>query len=320
VTEIVSLPDVTVATLPQRLHGGVASVGNFDGVHRGHASLLGQTRRLADQLGGPAIACLFEPHPIAILRPELAPKRLTTVQERARRMAPLGIDFLVVCTASAELLNLSPEQFFDGLVRNNLQARGMVEGENFCFGKDRKGDVDLLRQLCREAGIEFRIAEMRSENGQMISSSRIRDLLTTGDVATAAEYMGRPHRISGRVDRGDGRGRSIGFPTANLHQVDAVIPAAGVYAAIGSTDDRDYPAAVHIGESPTFQSGDATKVEVHLIDFSGDLYGKAITVQFIRQIRGTMHFNSVDELVHQLKVDLHAATDFLQQHQQRKPS
>ncbi len=319
-TEIVSLPDVTVATLPQRLHGGVASVGNFDGVHRGHAGLLSQTRRLADQLGGPAIACLFDPHPIAILRPELAPKRLTTVQERGRRMASLGIDFLVVCTASTDLLNLSAEQFFAGLVRNNLKARGLVEGENFCFGKDRKGDVDLLRKLCGEAGIEFRVAAMRSENGEQISSTRIRDLLAVGEVRGAAEFMGRPHRISGRVGRGDGRGRSIGFPTANLHHVDAFIPAAGVYAAIGSTDDRDYPAAVHIGESPTFQSGDSTKVEVHLIDFSGDLYGQAITVQFIHRIRGTMHFASVDELVSQLTIDLQSATDFLQQYQQQKPS
>jgi len=293
-------------------------VGNFDGVHRGHASLLAQTKHLADRLGGPSIACLFEPHPIAILRPELAPQRLTTAQERARRMSPLGIDFLVVCRTSPGLLNLTAEQFFAGLVEQNLKARGIVEGENFCFGKDRNGDVELLRQLCDHAGIEFQVAEMRSENGEMISSTRIRDLLDGGDVHTAAEFMACPHRITGRVERGDGRGRTIGFPTANLHEIDAFIPAAGVYAALASADDQDYSAAVHIGESPTFRSGDAQKVEVHLIGFSGDLYDKAITVQFIRRIRGTMRFASAEDLANQLVIDLQSATQFLQQHQQNR--
>ncbi|MCA9140607.1 MAG: bifunctional riboflavin kinase/FAD synthetase, partial [Planctomycetales bacterium] len=269
-TEIVSLPDVTAA-MPDRaplgpeIQGGALSIGNFDGVHLGHASLLGQTRRLADQIGGPAIACLFDPHPIAILRPELAPKRLTSVVERARRMDAMGIDYLVVCQTSPELLNLTAEQFFDGLVCRNLRCRGLVEGANFCFGKDRGGDVDLLSKLCRRQQIQFRIAEMQSSDGEMISSTRIRDFLAGGDVRSAAQMMATAHCITGIVAHGDGRGRTIGFPTANLENVDVVIPAPGVYAGTASADGIEHRAAIHIGESPTFGSGEATKVEIHLI-------------------------------------------------------
>lgn len=318
-TEIVSLPDVTAPTIDAALRGGVVSVGNFDGVHRGHASMLGQTRRLADQLGGPAIACLFDPHPIAILRPELAPKRLTSAEERAHRMSKLGIDYLVVCKTSPELLNLSAEAFFHSLVRDNLKCRGMVEGENFCFGKERRGDVTLLRRLCDKCGIEFRVAEMESFDGTMISSTRIRDLLAAGDVGEASEMMGTPHRISGVVAHGDARGRTIGFPTANLDDVDVVVPAPGVYAGIATAGGSEHPAAIHIGESPTFQSGAPNRVEVHLIDFDGDLYDQELSVRFIDRIRGIIQFDSAESLADQLQKDLQSAQRLLDQNQHNEP-
>jgi riboflavin kinase/FMN adenylyltransferase len=320
VTEIVSLPDVTAPTIDAALHGGVVSVGNFDGVHLGHASLLSQTKRLADELGGPTVACLFDPHPIAILRPELAPKRLTSVQERSRRMAKLGIDFLVVCQTTKDLLDLSAEAFFDALVRDNLKCRGMVEGENFCFGKDRRGDSDLLRQLCDRERIEFRIARMESADGEMISSTRIRDLLAAGDASETAKMMATPHRISGVVAHGDGRGRTIGFPTANLEGIDVVIPAAGVYAAIATVADQRIPAAIHIGQSPTFGSGKASKVEVHLIGFDGDLYDQNLSVEFVDRIRGAVRFETADALAQQLGKDLQSVQQVLEQHQQKNSS
>lgn len=294
---------------------GALSIGNFDGVHLGHASLLGQTKRLADQIGGPAIACLFDPHPIAILRPELAPKRLTSVAERARRMESLGIDFLVVCQTSPKLLNLTAEQFFDALVCKTLKCRGMVEGANFCFGKDRGGDVDLLVQLCRQHEIEFRIAEMQSVDGEMISSTRIRDFLARGDVRGARLMMASPHAINGTVAHGDGRGRTIGFPTANLEDIDEVIPSPGVYAGIASTENVDHPAAIHIGKSPTFGSGEATKVEVHLIDFDGDLYGQSLRVELIDRVRDIVRFESAQALAKQLQKDIQSAQQMLDQHQ-----
>lgn len=319
-TEIVSLSDISSARIGAALHCGVLSIGNFDGVHLGHASLLGQTRRLADELGGPAIACLFAPHPIAILRPELAPKRLTSVDERARRMKNLGIDYLVACRTSQDLLDLSARSFFDSLVRDNLRCRGVVEGENFCFGKDRGGDVILLRQLCTENGIEFRTAEMESSGGQMISSTRIRDSIAAGDVRSAAIMMSAPHKICGIVAHGDGRGRTIGFPTANLENIDVVIPASGVYAGTAFTEGRDRPAAIHVGESPTFGSGEPTKVEVHLIDFDGDLYGQNLSVQFIDRVRGAIRFDSASALINQLQQDLQSVQQMLAQHQLNEPS
>ncbi|WP_197455505.1 bifunctional riboflavin kinase/FAD synthetase [Stieleria neptunia] len=311
-TEIVSIPDITLPAVDAALQGGVVSIGNFDGVHLGHAGLLGQTRQLADRLGGPAIACLFDPHPIAILRPELAPKRLTSVEERARRMTKLGIDFLVVCQTSPDLLNLSAERFFDALVRDHLKCRGVVEGENFCFGKDRRGDVDLLRTLCRDQGIEFRVAQMESADGAMISSTRIRDLLAAGNVRDAAAMMATPHLICGVVAQGDRRGRTLGFPTANLEQIDVVIPTGGVYAGFATVAAARHPAAIHIGESPTFQSGDPTKVEVHLIGFSGDLYGQTISVELVDRVRGVVRFDSVAAIADQLRKDIQSAQQLLE--------
>jgi riboflavin kinase/FMN adenylyltransferase len=320
VTEIVSLPDVTAVTVSAALHGCVASIGNFDGVHLGHASLLGQTKRLAGQLGSPAVACLFDPHPIAILRPELAPKRLTSVEERARRMAELGIDYLVVCHTSTDLLGLSAEAFFDALVRTNLKCQGLVEGENFCFGKERRGDVGLLRRLCDATGIDFRVAEMESFDGKMISSTLIRDLLAVGDVGEASKMMGTPHRISGIVSHGEARGRTLGFPTANLNDIDVVLPAIGVYAGIATAGGCDHPAAIHIGESPTFRSGAPGRVEVHLIDFDGDLYDQSISVKFIDRIRGVVRFDSAASLADQLQKDLRLARHLLDHYPLNEPS
>lgn len=317
VTEIVSLADVTAPEIPaalqSRLKGGVISIGNFDGVHRGHASLLRQTIRVADEIGGPSIACLFDPHPITILRPELAPKRLTSVDERARRMHQLGIDFLVVCEASPELLSLTATEFFDALVVDALMCRGMVEGENFCFGKDRAGDTDLLANLCRQHDIVFQVASMQSLGGDIISSTRIRDLLSEGQVRRAAELMQHRHLVQGRVIHGDARGRTIGFPTANLDQTSVVIPAPGVYAGTTEWDTHRFPCAIHIGESPTFESGDAGKIEAHLIGFQGDLYGQTLSVRFVDFVRKTKRFDSADDLIKQLQQDIQSAQQLLDQ-------
>lgn len=328
VTEIVPVPDVTrptlSAALQQKLAGGVISIGNFDGVHLGHRSLLRQTRELASNLSGPTIACLFEPHPIVLLRPDAAPKRLTTVAERARRMSSIGIDYLVVCQTSHAMLNLSAETFFHALVQETLNCRGMVEGADFCFGKNRGGDVNLLRSLCDREGIVFNVAEMESTDGQIISSTRIRDALAQGDVASASKMMSAPHRIHGVVSPGDGRGRTLGFPTANLSQIDVLVPSPAVYAGIAtvqrsggnnSSEDTDtdggtvgeidtYQAAIHIGPSPTFDSGSSAKVEVHLLDFTGNLYDRTISVDFVDQVRGVIKFDSADAIRNQLQHDI----------------
>ncbi|MCD0458525.1 bifunctional riboflavin kinase/FAD synthetase [Roseiconus lacunae] len=311
-TEIVSLADATAATIPAALHGCVASIGNFDGVHLGHAALLRQTRQLARRLDAPTVACVFDPHPIAILRPDAAPRRLSTISERARRMERLGIDYLVVIETTKDLLDLTAEAFFDALMINNLRAAGMVEGANFCFGKGRQGDVDLLTRLCQQHGIEFVAAELRSEGSEIISSTRIRQCLADGDVAAAHAMMDVPHRVIGEVIRGDGRGRTIGFPTANIKVSDVVMPAPGVYAGTAWIDDRAHPAAIHLGESPTFGSGVPEQVEVHVMDYKADLYGKSIAVDFVARVRGIERFESADALVAQLQRDIRSCRQCLQ--------
>lgn len=286
------------------IQGGVITIGNFDGVHRGHAALLERVRQRADQLGGPAVAMVLDPHPATILRPEFAPKRLTEIQTRAELMDRLGIDALVVCKTSRQFLGLTAQQFFSSLVQNRLQALAMVEGPNFFFGRDRGGNIEVLTDLCRQASIELHIVEPLHVGTQMISSTRIRCLLAEGAVHEAAELMGHPHEVSGTVTKGDQRGREIGFPTANLAGIELVLPGHGVYAGYLATATERYPAAIHIGPNPTFESHGDSKVEVHALDYDGDLYGQTVQIEFLHHVRGIEKFESPEALVAQVHKDI----------------
>ena len=296
---------VPLAQLSQATRGGVVSIGNFDGVHRGHASLLVEVRRLADQLSGPATAIVLDPHPAAILRPQQSPERLSWIERRAERMSALGIDYLVVCQTTAEFLGLSAEDFFQGLVIEQLSAQAVVEGPNFYFGRGRGGNVETLAQLCDDAGIQLSIVQPTTVDAEMISSTRIRKLLSEANVEQAARLLGAPHRIRGRVVRGASRGRTIGFPTANLAEVDVVVPALGVYGGFAYLDGKRLDAAIHIGPSPTFEIDGSSKIEVHLLDFDGDLYNQTLLVDFVAGVRDIARFDSAERLAEQLARDIH---------------
>ena len=206
------------------------------------------------------------------------------------------------------LLELTAREFFDRVVREQLDAHGMVEGPNFAFGHDRKGDVRTLGTWCSEAGIEFEVVDLAEIDGRFISSSLIRQSLRDGDVAVAAQYLGRPHRIRGVVTAGAGRGATIGFPTINLDKADTLVPAEGVYAALARMpgDERAHPAACNIGSSPTF--GELSrKIEAHLIGFSGDLYGKRVELDFLERLRPTRKFSGREELMVQIAADVEVA-------------
>ena len=249
--------------------GGVITIGNFDGVHRGHASLLGKVRGLADQLGVPAVAVVLDPHPVTILRPEVAHKRLTSIERRAELMSQHGINALVVCRVTPRFLGLTATQFFESLVVGKLKAVGMLEGPNFFFGRDRGGDLAVLSQLCQQHGVELRVVEPTSQGDQMISSTRVRRLLESGNLAEAADLLGTHYQLSGTVVAGAKRGRQIGFPTANLENIDMVVPSPGVYGgyARAAGAKRQYSAAINIGPNPTFEQDGESKVEVHLLDY-----------------------------------------------------
>ncbi len=307
-TQIVRLSELRRdSSLRHRVTGAAASIGNFDGVHRGHQQLLRQTRRIADRVGGPAVAVVMDPHPAAVLRPHGAPTPLSSMTTRAERMSGVGIDWLLVCETTQSFLNRTAEEFFDFLVGEILLAKALVEGPNFYFGRDRGGNIELLRRLCDRDGMQLQIAEPLIDDGRMVSSSRIREAIAGGDVGMAAAMMGANHQISGRVVAGQGRGRTLGFATANLDDVAVMVPAQGVYAAMAigdATGPLPCPAAVHIGPNPTFERSGKDKIEVHLLDFTGNLYDSSLRVDFLDRIRPVRRFDSVEDLRRQLDQDI----------------
>ncbi len=299
--------------LPLDIRGGAVSIGNFDGVHQGHARLVQTLREQATLAGGPSIVFTFDPHPVRLLRPDRAPPPLTWTDRKAALLAELGVDALVVYPTDERLLALTPAEFFREIVVERLAARAIVEGPNFCFGKDRAGNIEVLRQLCHEAKVVLQVVQPLRTGDDYVSSSRIRDLLRAGDVVQATEMLTRPYRIRGMVTHGAARGTRLGFPTANIDAIDTLLPAVGVYAGRALTATGVWPAAINIGPNPTFGESHL-KVEAHLIGFTGSLYGEPLEVDFLARVRETRPFASVDELRQQLAQDLQAASEIYASH------
>lgn len=289
--------------LPDEIRGGALTIGNFDGVHLGHARIARRLVALARQLAGPAVVFTFDPHPVRLLRPELAPPPLTWTERKAELLSALGIDWIIAYPTDEALLALGPEEFYDEIVRRRLDAQALVEGPNFFFGKDRRGDVALLTELAERDRIEVVIVEPYILDGQIVSSSRVRTAIQAGEVASAARMLTQPYRIRGMVTHGAGRGNRIGFPTANLHAIDTLLPAEGVYAGRAWLEDRAWPAAINIGGNPTFGEGQL-KVEVHLLDFGESIYGVPLEVDFLERVRKTRSFSTVAQLQQQLQADI----------------
>ncbi|MCU0702539.1 MAG: bifunctional riboflavin kinase/FAD synthetase [Fimbriiglobus sp.] len=288
---------------PADYSAGAITVGNFDGVHRGHRELIEGCLAEARSLGGPAVVVTFDPPPLAVLMPTAAKPPLTTTVERNRLLLAAGITRVVNLKTDAGLLALEPEAFFEDVILGLFGAKAVVEGFNFRFGRGRSGDTTELRRLCSKHGIRFREVPPLLDGGEPVSSSRIRSVLQTGDVSAASALLGREYAIEGVVESGAKRGRTIGFPTANLGELKTLTPGNGVYAARATVDGVTYGAAANVGPNPTF-GDDARKIEVHLLDFAGDLYGRAMRVQFVKRLRDTRPFSGVTELVEQLRRDV----------------
>ena len=294
--------------VPSKVRGGFVAVGNFDGVHRGHAHLLGRLKARASAAGVPAIALTFDPPPATFLRPETAPAPLTWLDRRVALLRGQGLDEVGVFRTGPWLLGLTAREFFDRVLVGQLGARGIVEGPTFGFGRDRGGDARLLGGWCAEAGLGFEVSAPTQDEGTIVSSSRIRQALGTGAVEDAARMLGRPHRIRGIITHGAGRGAGIGVPTANLDEVDTLIPADGVYAVLAHLDGAGppLPSACNIGPNPTFGE-QVHKVEAHLIDFRGDLYGRSMELDILARIRPTRRFAGLDDLLAQIRADVESA-------------
>jgi len=291
--------------LPIGLRGGAVAIGNFDGVHVGHARIIQRLLAKAKEVSGPSIVFTFDPHPVRLLRPDKAPPPLTWTDRKAELLADLGVDAVIAYPTDEALLSLSPEEFFARIVRQELAAQAMVEGPNFYFGKHRAGNIELLAQLCRTAGMQLEIVEPLVMDGDIVSSSRIRALIAAGEVAQARELLSEPYRIRGMVTHGAARGQKIGFPTANVDAIDTLLPAHGVYAGRGYVGEDRWPAAINIGPAPTFGEN-AVKVEAHLIGFHGSLYGEPIAVDFLSRLRGVQTFAGALALKVQLAADIAA--------------
>jgi riboflavin kinase/FMN adenylyltransferase len=306
----------TLDRLTEAHRGGAVSIGNFDGVHRGHARIAARLIAAAKKVGGPSIAFTFDPHPVRLLRPNEAPPPLTWTDRKAELLGELGVDLVIAYPTDEWLLGLSPSEFFQWTVVEKLGARAMVEGPNFFFGRNRQGTTAVLTELCSANLVSLEIVEPLLAEGdnisslvsgsRVVSSSRVRAAIHSGDVALAAALLTRPYRIRGMVTHGAGRGGRIGFPTANIDAIDTLLPAPGVYAGVAHVGDEKWPTAVNIGPNPTFGEN-ALKVEAHLIGYEGSLYGQPLEVDFLARLRDVRRFESLEALQQQLRQDIETA-------------
>ncbi|WP_144118921.1 bifunctional riboflavin kinase/FAD synthetase [Catellatospora sichuanensis] len=282
----------------------VVTIGVFDGVHTGHQQTIGHAVKRARELGLPAVVLTFDPHPSEVVRPGSHPAMLTSPQRKAELLAGLGVDVLCVQPFTLDFSKLDADRFVHDVLVEHLHAALVVVGENFRFGHKAAGDVELLAKLGRTFGFAVESAPLVTGDGTVYSSTYVRACVDAGDVEAAAAVLGRPHRLEGVVVRGDQRGREIGFPTANLMVAKyAAVPADGVYAAWLVRGNERLPAAVSIGTNPTF-AGQDRRVEAYVLDFSGDLYGERLALDFVSHLRPTLKFDGIDALVEAIGDDV----------------
>jgi riboflavin kinase / FMN adenylyltransferase len=287
--------------------GSVVTVGTFDGVHRGHRRVLESLVAEAGRRRLRSTLVTFEPHPLRVLRPAEAPRLLTSTTEKIEALAATGIDRVVLLRFDRALAALSPRTFIRELLIGRYGMRCLIMGYDHGFGRARAGDAASIRPLQRELGFDVVVVPPHEIGDRPVSSSRIRAALGDGDVAAAATALGRPYGLRGTVVRGDGRGSGLGFPTANLEldEPDKLLPAAGIYAVHAYVAGRRHEALLHLGARPAF-GDDATAIEVHILDFDGDLYGRSLDLRLCARLRGVEAFASIDALVAAMHRDVAA--------------
>lgn len=288
-------------------------VGFFDGVHRGHQSLVSRALRAAQRRDVRSVVVTFDRHPLEVVNPGARPRLLMTLDQRLRAIADLDVDLVIALPFDDRLRHLEPDAFVEHVLAGPLQATHVVVGSNFRFGHKAVGDVQTLADLGLRYGFTFEAVTLLEMDGVVVSSSEIRAAVERGDVAQAARWLGRPHVLEGLVVRGDQRGAALGFPTANLH-VDprAAFPAKGVYAGrFRLPDGTWHPAATNVGHNPTFGGTASLRVESFLIDYDGDLYGVEAAVDFRHRLREELRFDSVEELIERMHDDVARARTFL---------
>ncbi|HQI80941.1 MAG TPA: bifunctional riboflavin kinase/FAD synthetase [Deltaproteobacteria bacterium] len=299
----------TEAIYPDTLKKAVVTIGNFDGCHRGHQEIFRRVRSHAARIGGAAVVFTFHPHPASVVK-GITPQLIFTLDEKIRAVDSLGMDALIIAPFTREFAETQPEVFVKETIVRRIGAAGVVVGHDFSFGRRALGDIPFLKRMGAKMGFFVECVDPVSVDGQVISSTYIRKLIQSGDVAAAARVMLHPYRITGRVIHGMARGRSLGFPTANIQPDKALLPAYGVYAVRIISGQNRWDAVANIGNNPTF--GDVgTSIEAFLFDFEGDLYDAELSVEFVEHVRGEVKFADIRYLVEQIEQDCRRAREIL---------
>ena len=288
--------------------GTVVTVGTFDGVHRGHWAVLEEIRARARATNRRSVLVTFDPHPLRIVRPEHAPPLLTTPLEKKEILAESGLEYAVFIAFTETLSRYSPRRFVEEILVDRLHVEELVIGFDHGFGRDRSGNADTLRGIGADLGFDVDVVPPVEVGEEAVSSTRIRAAVAAGRMEEARMCLGRPYSIRGVVVRGDGRGKGLGFPTANLEvsASDKLIPPAGIYAVRGVLKRGTYVGALHLGPRPTF-AGSPPSIELHLLDFEGDIYGEAVRIDFVQYLRPVLPFDSVGALIDQMRADVDLA-------------
>lgn len=297
--------------LKEPLESPVLTIGNFDGVHKGHMALFDKVKERAREIGGLAAVMTFDPHPIKIMRPENAPPLITPTHQKIKLIEQSGIDVLFCLPFTPEFSQITAEQFVQEILVGKIGIKELVVGYDYAFGKGRQGNIELLKELGDHYNYRVHVVGPVKVGEQLVSSTSIRNLVAEGRLEEAETLLGRHYEVAGTVVRGKNRGaRLLGFPTANLKLIDELTPKRGVYAVYVLLNGHKYEGVTNIGYNPTFGNG-AFSVETHLLDFEGDLVGKTIRVQFIARLRDEKTFENAQALANQIKGDIEAAKSIL---------
>ncbi|MCL5289945.1 MAG: bifunctional riboflavin kinase/FAD synthetase [Bacillota bacterium] len=295
--------------LKDRYPNITVALGTFDGLHLGHQRLIGEAAAMARQSQGTAAVLTFNPHPLAVLKPELAPSMLLDQEAKSRMMAELGVDVLILLPFTREFAQLSPAEFIKDILINQINVKGIVVGYNYSFGHRGRGNPETLWQYAEECGYTLSVIPPVKVGNQVVSSTLIRHKLAEGDVAAARKLLGYYPFTEGTVVLGDRRGNTLGFPTANIHcPAGMMVPAKGVYSVHVDMGGETYLGVANVGTKPTFNGcSRRINIEVHILDFCGDIYGKKIRVKYVRRLRDERKFSSISDLVNQIQADVQSA-------------
>ena len=289
--------------LPEALRGSIVALGNFDGFHLGHQAVVNRAIALGFHERRPVIVATFDPHPVRFFKPDVPPFRLTSLDQRERLFAHAGADAMLVFRFDAELASMDADAFVAEILARRLGVAGVVTGDDFSFGKGRTGDVDLLRKLGEQYGVRAEAVAQVRIDGERVSSGRIREALAAGDPGTATHLLTRPFAVEAVVERGDGRGHALGYPTANVSLGRYQRPAYGIYAVrVRLDDDSEHSGVASFGVRPTFEEGEEY-LETFIFDWEGDLYDRTIEIGLIAYLRPEAKFDSVEALVEQMRKD-----------------